>query len=65
MITYEDECVGCSAGLGCMGSACPNRNVPHLYCDKCKEEVDNLYEYEGEQVCVDCILESLDKVEIE
>ena len=31
----------------------------------CKEEADTLYEYEGEQVCIDCILESLDKVEIE
>ena len=52
MITYEDEC-------------CPYRSVPHLYCDKCKEEVDTLYGYEGEQVCVDCIVKSLNKVEIE
>ena len=64
-IRCEDECVGCPTEMGCMGSACPNRNVPHLYCDRCKEEADTLYEYEGEQVCIDCILESLNKVEIE
>ena len=66
MITYEDECCGCATpSYPCMGDACPNRNVPHLYCDRCKEEADTLYEYEGEQVCVDCILKSLDKVESE
>ena len=65
MITYEDECCGCATpSYPCMGSACPNRSVPHLYCDRCKEEADTLYEYEGEQVCIDCILESLNKVEI-
>ena len=66
MITYEDECCGCATeSYPCMGSACLNRHVLHLYCDKCKEDVDNLYEYEGEQVCVDCILKDFKKVEIE
>ena len=65
MITYEDECVGCPTEMGCMGSACPYRNVPHLYCDKCEQEVDDLYEWDDEQVCIDCILKSLDKVKIE
>ena len=64
MITYEDECVGCQTEMGCMGSACPYMNVPHLYCDKCEEEVDDLYEWDDEQVCIDCILKSLKKVEI-
>ena len=65
MITYEDECCGCATeNYPCMGSACPYRNVPHLYCDKCKEEVDTLYEYEGDQVCIDCIVKSLKKVKI-
>ena len=64
MITYEDECVGCSTELGCMGSACPYWNVPHLYCDKCEQEVDDLYEWDDEQVCIDCIVKSLKKVEI-
>ena len=66
MITYEDECCGCATPVyPCMGSACPNRNVPYLYCDKCNEEVDDLYEWDDEQVCIDCIVKSLNKVEIE
>ena len=65
MITYEDECCGCATeSYPCMGSACPNRNVPYLYCDKCNEEVDDLYEWDGKQVCIDCIVKSLKKVEI-
>ena len=64
MITYEDECVGCPTEMGCMGSACPNRNVPHLYCDQCEQEVDDLYEWDGKQVCTDRIVKSLKKVEI-
>ena len=52
MVKYEDECVGCPKELGCMGSACPNRNVPHFYCDKCGEEVDEFYE---DALCIDCV----------
>ena len=66
MITYEDECCGCATeSYPCMGSACPNRNAKHLYCDKCEQEVDDLYEWDGKQVCIDCIVKSLKKVEIE
>lgn len=36
MIKYEDECCGCDTeNYPCVGSACPNRHVKHLYCDKC------------------------------
>ena len=63
MITYEDECVGCSAGLGCMGSACPNRNVPHLYCDKCEDDVEKLYKYDGYEICEECLLKEFEVIE--
>ena len=62
MIVYEDECIGCPPGQGCLGNTCPNRNVPHLYCDKCKDEMDTLYHWDGEQWCMFCIEKSLDKV---
>lgn len=39
MVKYKNECVGCPSGMGCLGSACPNMNVPHYYCDKCGEEI--------------------------
>ena len=38
MIKYENDCVGCPPEIGCLGSSCPNRNVPHTYCDRCSDE---------------------------
>lgn len=63
-IRYENECVGCPPDMGCLGSACPNRRVPHLYCDKCKNEVDDLYDYDDKQICLDCIVKQLKKIEV-
>ena len=63
MIEYRDECVGCtSMGLHCLGSVCPNRNVPYHICDDCGDET-TLYKFEGEELCLDCILERLEVVE--
>lgn len=64
-IRYENECVGCPPDMGCLGSAFPNRRVPHLYCDKCKNEVENLRNYNGDQWCEECILKEFDEVEVE
>lgn len=36
----ENECVGCPPNMGCLGSACPNREVEHCECDECHEEID-------------------------
>ena len=63
MITYEDECVGCPTEMGCMGSACQNRNVPHFYCDKCGDDVEKLYNYDGEELCEECLLEEFEVIE--
>lgn len=56
----ENECVMC--GLPCMGDSCPNRNVIRFYCDDCGEET-TLYHYDGEELCIDCIKNRLEKVE--
>ena len=61
MIKYENRCVDC--GLPCI--RCRNSNVPVLYCDDCGEEVDVLYELDAEELCEDCVLKSLKKVEVE
>lgn len=63
MITYEDECVGCPTELGCMGSTCPYRNVPHLYCDKCGDDVEKLYKYDGQEICEECLLKEFEVIE--
>lgn len=60
-VRFENECVDC--GLPCMGDSCPNRHVKRYYCDKCGEEVEKLYYFDGEELCLDCIEESLEEVE--
>lgn len=64
MIKYENECVGCPKEKGCIGDFCRYKSVPHYFCDRCKEEVDagDLYFYDGEQLCAECILEDLEVV---
>ncbi len=62
MIRYEDQCVGCPTEMGCLGSACPYMGVPVLICDRCRDEVEDLYDYYGEQLCEDCLLKEFDKV---
>lgn len=56
MIRYEDQCVGCPPEMGCLGNNCPYSHVPVYYCDECNNEVEELYEYEGDELCEDCLL---------
>lgn len=58
MIRYEDNCVGCPPEMGCLGGACPNKNVPVFNCDKCEAELgeDELYNVEGRMLCSECVL---------
>ena len=65
MTKYENECVGCPPEMGCLGSGCPNRNVKHLYCDKCKADCEELYDYDGEELCEECLLDSFDKITLD
>lgn len=60
MVRYENECVSC--GLPCLGNMCPNRNVKRLYCDKCGDEAETLYEYDGMELCENCVLSELPNV---
>ena len=63
MLEYTDECCGCEPSMGCLGSSCPNRNVPHFICDECKEEYDpeELLDVEGDWLCKDCLFERMKK----
>ena len=60
MIAIENECVDC--GLPCIYESCPYYQVMRLYCDSCGEE-ENLWYFDGEQLCLSCILERLERVE--
>ena len=63
MKKIENECVGCKdCGLPCLGNSCPYRNVTRFYCDRCGNE-DELYHYDQEELCIDCLLENFEIVE--
>lgn len=51
----EDNCVGCP--MGCIN--CGRRHQHVYYCDHCEDYTDELYEYEGQELCWDCYKESL------
>lgn len=61
-VKYENDCCGCAVpGYPCTGE---HKKVPHLYCDDCKKEQDELYELDGKELCGDCVLKRLDKVKV-
>lgn len=62
MVIYENECLHCDTV--CIGDGCSNRRVPHCYCDKCGDE-EKLYEFDGRQLCIDCVISLLDEVEVD
>lgn len=61
MVRTESLCGGCQ-GMECMGSACPNYEITVLECDNCKKN-ETLYYFEGEELCLDCIVKRLKIVE--
>jgi hypothetical protein len=65
MKEITNECVGCPSEMGCLGNSCPNRNVERYYCDVCGEELDDeIYEVDGEDLCIECLKERFRKEDI-
>lgn len=65
MVDYTNECCSCATpGYPCIGSSCSMLHVPHFICDGCGEEVKQgeLFWYEGNQLCIECIKEELEEV---
>lgn len=66
MIAYEDECCGCvSPGYPCIGETCINKNVKHLYCDKCNADVEVLFIVDDKEICEDCLLENFSAITLD
>ena len=56
MIRYENGCVGCPTERGCIGRACPRREIAIFVCDHCDEDIDeDIYEVDGEDLCESCL----------
>ena len=58
MIKYENECVGCPQG--CIH--CGRDKTQHLYCDRCGADCEELYVFDGEELCEDCLKDSLERI---
>lgn len=60
MKRIESNCVNC--GFPCLKTACRHfKNVVYS-CDECGDET-KLYDYDGRELCIDCIKKYLDVVE--
>ena len=58
MIRIENRCCDCATpGYPCRGSACPLTHVKVYYCDnpKCRCELDEIYDVDGQELCEDCL----------
>lgn len=52
----QNDCCGCStAGYPCIGDDCELKHAIHLFCDECYDETDQLYDYDDEELCEDCL----------
>lgn len=68
MIEYENQCVGCQPGMGCIGNSCAYMNVPICYCDVCKQDTATV-KIDGYDLCDECakkhLQEEFDSLTIE
>lgn len=59
MIRTESGCVDC--GLPCLHESCPHYEYVVYECDNCGDET-NLYWFDNQQLCIDCIIKQLEEV---
>lgn len=52
---FVNECCGCAVpGYPCLGSSCPNRNVPRWKCETCGEDDLNEDDMHDDEMCNKC-----------
>ena len=61
MVRVESDC--CDCGLPCIGTSCKYYDIVTYICDHCNDHVNELYYFDGQQLCIDCITDRLEKVE--
>lgn len=58
MTKLENRCCDCAApGYPCLGMSCSLRRVEVHYCDRCGEELDEIYDVGDEELCERCLRE--------
>lgn len=58
MLRVENHCCDCATpGYPCRGNLCSLTHVEVHYCDKCGDELDDIYDVEGEEFCEYCLKE--------
>lgn len=62
IVRYENNCVFCSNGCRHCGR---DKYYPVHACNRCRADDEKLYKWDGEELCLDCIIEDLDLEEIE
>ena len=56
MIRYENHCCDCATDTyPCLGSSCLLFKVEVHYCDRCGEELEDIYEVDDEELCEECL----------
>lgn len=62
MIEARNDCVGCDGP--CL-PGCSKGKYTALVCDRCGDEVETLFEWEGEQICEDCLLDEIPHITVD
>ena len=56
MLRIENHCCDCAVpGYPCRGIGCSLRRTEVHYCDHCDEEISEIYEVDGEELCEECL----------
>lgn len=62
MVEVRNDCVGCPQGCINCGR---KYDYKVLVCDNCNSEEEELYDYEGEQLCAECVLDRIPRIRLE
>ena len=58
MVRIENHCCECATpGYPCRGDLCPLTRVEVHYCDKCGDELDEIYDVDEKELCEYCLKE--------
>lgn len=56
MKRIENRCIDCATDrFPCRGRLCPFRNAEVHYCEKCGEELQEVFDVDGEELCEECL----------